>query len=47
MAYDPSKEQTVVIGKPQHALLKTMAEDQKRSLRTTLELLIEKAHATK
>lgn len=45
MAYDPTKEQTVVIGKEQHSLLKAIAERQKRNLRTTLELLIEKEHA--
>lgn len=44
MAYDPSKEQTVVIGKEYHTMLKAIAEIQKRNLRTTLELLIEATH---
>lgn len=44
MAYDPNKEQTIVISKEHHAMLKSMAEEQKRNLRTTTELVIEQAY---
>lgn len=44
MAYDPNKEQTIVISKEHHSMLKTIAENQKRNLRTTAELVIEEAY---
>lgn len=44
MAYDRTREQTIVIGKEFHEMLKNLAEQEDRKLRKTLELIIEKAY---
>lgn len=45
MAYDRTKEQTLVISKAHHTMVKIMAEYDKRKLKNELELLIEQAYA--
>lgn len=44
MAYDRTKEQTIVISKEHHEMLKKMAEDDKRKIKNTTELVIEEAY---
>lgn len=45
MAYDRTKEATIVVDKKHHEMLKKMAEDDKRKLKNTTELVIEEAYA--
>lgn len=44
MAYDRTKEQTIVISKEHHDKLKNVAEHDRRKLRTTVELAIDNLH---
>lgn len=45
MAYDRTIEQTIVISKKHHSMLKDLSKKEMRTLRTTTELIIENAHA--
>lgn len=44
MAYDPSKEQTIVISKEAHTKLTMLAKHDKRTLRAYTDLLIEETY---
>lgn len=44
MAYDRTKEATIVIDRQHHEMLKKMADADKRKLKNTTELVIEQAY---
>lgn len=44
MAYDPTKEQTIVISKEAHTKLSKLAKADKRTLRAYTDLLIEQTY---
>lgn len=45
MAYDPTKEQTIVISKAAHTKLSKLAKQDKRTLRAYTDMLIEDTYA--
>lgn len=44
MAYDRTKEQTIVISKRHHEMLKKMADLEQRKLKNMTEIVIERAY---
>lgn len=46
MAYDSTKEATIVVGREYHDMLKKMAKADRRGLRDTTELVIEQVYQT-